>query len=85
MVRNRSIIKIEGKLGNLSFYLSNGDIVRTIDAGASERVKNSPKFERFREGQRVFGACSSSRKIIRKGLGEFYNKNAVSVCGELES
>ncbi|MBA3901183.1 MAG: hypothetical protein H0X62_13420 [Bacteroidetes bacterium] len=69
--RQKSIIKIQGQIGNLLFYSINGkDCVREISSPGKDKIKTSPAFKRNRENMMEFGDCSLAGKAFRLGLGE---------------
>jgi hypothetical protein len=69
MARQRGIINLEGRVGNLSFYkTSDGFVVRTSTGVSGERVKNDPSFQRTRENGYEFGRASKASKLLRAAL-----------------
>jgi len=73
----KSSITLEGQIGDLSFYKSNGKaLVRQRTGASKERIKTAPSFARTRENNTEFGRASSAGKRIRVAarlaLGERY-------------
>lgn len=66
MARQKGIIKIHGKIDDLSFYESqDGFIVRKKGGVDGNRIANDPKFTRTRENGREFGEAASAGKMLR--------------------
>lgn len=66
MARNKSIIKISGKIGDLQFFNRNGKGYVGLAAQLSkERIKKDPAFKRTRENMAEFGGAASVSKAIR--------------------
>jgi len=66
MARQKGIIKLTGKIGDLSFYKSkDGYLAREKGGVEAERIKNDPAFERTRENGAEFGSSASSGKLLR--------------------
>lgn len=64
------IIKIQGTLGDLTFYKSaDGHMVRTKGGISKQRIKNDPAFIRTRENGEEFGHSASSGKLLRLAVG----------------
>lgn len=65
-------LNFTGTVGNLVAYKRKGDdkiVIRMKSPGASKRdIKNSPAFQRTRENNAEFGACSGASKAIRQVL-----------------
>ena len=50
MARQKGIIKLEGTIGDISFYKSkDGHLARTKGGVDAERIQNDPAFQRTRE------------------------------------
>lgn len=65
MAKQHGIIKINGRLGDMSFQKSAGKwIVKEIDPSLSERVKTSPNYLNTRLNGRDFGHCMAVAKDI---------------------
>ena len=66
MARQRGIIKLTGKIGDLSFYKSkDGYLVREKGGVDGERIQNDPAFVRTRENGQEFGLAARSGKLLR--------------------
>ena len=66
MARQNGIIKITGKLDDLSFYKSkDGYLVRNKGGVSKERINNEPGFVRTRENGAEFGESASAGKLLR--------------------
>ena len=69
MARQKGIIKLEGKLGDLSFYKSqDGHLARTKGGVDGTRIANDPAFIRTRENGAEFGRAGKGGKLLRKAL-----------------
>ncbi len=66
MARQKGIIKLTGKVGDLSFYRSqDGYLAREKGGVEADRIKNDPAFVRTRENGAEFGSSASSGKLLR--------------------
>lgn len=71
MATQKGVIKLEGAVGDLSFYKRKGKyFARTKGGVSSDRIKNDPAFERTRENQQEFGRAGIAGKILRTSLRE---------------
>lgn len=69
MARQKGIIKLTGKIGDLSFYKSkDGFLAREKGGVEAERIKNDPAFARTRENGAEFGSSASSGKLLRDSI-----------------
>lgn len=69
MARQKGLIKVEGSLGDLSFYSSVfGDIVRRKGGASKEKIRKSPAFARLREHHAEFKDCAKAGKLFRQVL-----------------
>ena len=69
MARQKGIIKLTGKIGDLSFYKSqDGFLAREKGGVEAERIKNDPAFVRTRENGAEFGSSASSGKLLRDSI-----------------
>ena len=67
MAKQKGIIKLTGKIGDLSFYKSkDGYLAREKGGVDGERIKNDPAFARTRENGSEFGlaATAGDRKSV---------------------
>lgn len=66
MARQKGIIKIQGKIGELSFYTTkDGSLVREKGGIDAKRIASDPAFKRTRENGAEFGSSASAGKLIR--------------------
>jgi len=66
MARQRGIIKLTGKVGDLSFYKTqDGYLVREKGGVDATRIKNDPAFARTRENGQEFGMAARAGKVLR--------------------
>ena len=66
MGRQTGVVRISGKVGNLTFARTpNGDEVRNESSLNKERMKTDPKFKRTRENWAEFGRAGKAAKLIR--------------------
>ncbi len=69
MARQIGLIKIKGKLDDLSFYKSkDGKMVKQKSGVDGDRIKNDPAFARTRENNREFGASGTASKLLRTAM-----------------
>ncbi len=61
MAKQIGIIKLKGKIGDLSYYKTkDGHLAREKGGVDAERIKNDPAFERTRENGAEFGSAAKS-------------------------
>ncbi|MFC3197859.1 hypothetical protein ACFOET_09565 [Parapedobacter deserti] len=77
MAIQKGSIILEGQIGNLSFYRSNGKPqVRQHSGVSKDRITKDPRFARTRENNLEFGRASNAAKLIRvavrRSLGDRY-------------
>ncbi len=66
MARQTGLIKIKGKLDNLSFYKTqDGNLVRMKGGVDGDRIANDAAFIRTRENGAEFGSSASAGKLLR--------------------
>jgi hypothetical protein len=71
MARQVGIIKLKGRVGDLSFYKSGGEyLARTKGGIDGDRIKTDPRFERTRENGREFQRAVKAGKLIRDAFSE---------------
>jgi len=69
MAYQKGNIKLEGQLGDLTFYKQNGTYRARAKKGVdAKRIATDPKFERTRENSSEFGRASAIAKKIRLAL-----------------
>lgn len=76
MAKLKSIWKIEGTLGDVTFYKGrDGEYMAKTKSGVSKnRIENDPAFVRTRENGAEFGSVAHSGKQIRLGASVLINK-----------
>ncbi len=79
MARQKGIIKLEGTIGDVSFYKSkDGYLAREKGGVDAERIKNDPAFARTRENGSEFGRAGKAGKLIRTAFRPLLLKTADS-------
>ena len=69
MARQKSIIKLDGTIGGITFYKSkDGYLAREKGGVSAERIKNDPTFQRTRENGSEFGRAGDSGKVLRNAI-----------------
>lgn len=69
MAKQESFIKLQGRVGDLSFFKTkDGYQARTKGGVSADRIKSDPAFQRTRENNVEFATVSSSAKQIRDVL-----------------
>ncbi len=69
MARQKGVLKLEGQIGDLSFYKSEGEyLARTKGGVDGERIKKDPAFARTRENGAEFGRAGKAGKLLRSAL-----------------
>ena len=69
MARQKGIIKLKGKIGDISFYKTqDGHLAREKGGVDAERIANDAAFVRTRENGAEFGSSASSGKVLRTAL-----------------
>lgn len=69
MARQKGIIKLTGKIEDLSFYKSkDGYLAREKGGVEADRIKNDPAFVRTRENGSEFGGSAKSGKLLRDAI-----------------
>jgi hypothetical protein len=69
MARQSGIVKLEGTIGNISFYKSqDGFLAREKGGVDGARIANDPAFQRTRENGSEFGSAGAAGKLLRTAL-----------------
>ncbi|HYG04708.1 MAG TPA: hypothetical protein VD927_19810 [Chryseosolibacter sp.] len=69
MARQKSILKFEGRIGDLSFFKSqDGFQVRAKSGVSPERIRTDPRYARTRENAAEFGRAGASAKLLRTAV-----------------
>lgn len=77
MARQKGIIKLEGKIGDLSFYKTqDGHLARTKGGVDKSRIESDPAFARTRENGAEFGRAGKGGKLLRKALRTLLQNSA---------
>ena len=72
MARQGGLLKVVGKLDDLSFYKSaDGFLVRTKGGVSADRIANDPTFQRTRENGAEFGMSAVAGKLLRTAWRNF--------------
>ena len=79
MARQVGTFKIDGTIGDLTFYRSGGDyLIRSKGGVDGDRIKNDPNFQRTRENGSEFGEAAVQGKLIRQAFRTLVDKVADS-------
>lgn len=66
MVKQNGFLKVEGTLGDISFYKSKDRfLIRTKEGVSKERIMSEPVFKRTRENGTEFGMIATASKLLR--------------------
>lgn len=69
MAKQKGIIKLDGTIGDISFYKSkDGYLAREKGGVDADRIKKDPAFERTRENGSEFGGSAKSGKLLRDAI-----------------
>ncbi|MGL1885473.1 MAG: hypothetical protein OCD76_03070 [Reichenbachiella sp.] len=69
MARQKGIIKLEGSIGDVSFYKSkDGYLAREKGGVDADRIKNDPAFQRTRENGSEFGRAGKAGRVLRNAF-----------------
>jgi len=72
MAQQKSFIKLEGRIGDLTFYKTqNGYQAREKGGVSGSRIATDPKFQRTRENNAEFGRANAAAKRLRDALRSF--------------
>lgn len=75
MAKQIGTFKIDGTIGDLTFYRSGGDyLVRSKGGVSGDRIKNDPNFQRTRENGSEFGEAAVQGKLIRQSFRTLIDK-----------
>jgi hypothetical protein len=71
MARQSSFIKLEGTIGDVTFYKgANGSFARQKGGVSKSRILNDPKFQRTRENLAEFARAASSSQLLKNAFRE---------------
>lgn len=86
MPRQRGIIQLRGKVGDMVFYKMRGKhYVRRNDEARGERLKTDPRFAKVREANSLFGVGSRVATFLyreAKALGTVDYRRHGELCGQ---
>lgn len=69
MAKQKSILKLEGTIGGITFYKSqDGYLAREKGGVSAERIASDPNFQRTRENGSEFGTAGKAGKLLRNSL-----------------
>jgi len=69
MARQKGVIKLEGTIGDITFYKSkDGHLARGKGGIEANRIKNDPAFQRTRENGSEFGRAGKAGKVLRNAI-----------------
>ena len=69
MAKQKGIIKLEGTIGDITFYKSmDGHLARAKGGVSAERIKTDPAFVRTRENGSEFKLAAQSGKLLRDSI-----------------
>lgn len=75
MARQVGTFKIDGTIGDLTFYRQGGEyLIRSKGGVSGDRIKNDPNFQRTRENGSEFGEAAKQGKLIRQAFRAFVDK-----------
>ena len=69
MAKQKGILKLEGTIGDITFYRSqDGYLAREKGGVSGDRIASDPKFQRTRENGSEFGSAGKAGKVLRDSL-----------------
>lgn len=69
MARQKGIIKLDGTIGDITFYKSrDGYLAREKGGVPADRIANDPAFQRTRENGAEFGRAGKAGKVLRNAI-----------------
>ncbi len=72
MAKYKSLVELQGSIGDLVFYNLNGvPVVRRKSGFSKEGFENNPNYKKVKENSQEFGHCSKSGKLLRETLKPF--------------
>src|SRR6188768_2501783 len=79
MAKQKGIIKLEGTIGDITFYKSqDGYLAREKGGIPADRIANDPAFQRTRENGAEFGAAGKAGKVLRNAIRALLQNSADS-------
>lgn len=83
MAKQRGIHQIKGKIGDMSYYSQsgvNGGLIRSINAGMSDRVKSSDEYVNTRLNNAEFGQAGRAAAVLIKAITPKYRPMFVNMA-----
>jgi len=69
MAKQKGVIKLDGTIGDITFYKSqDGFLAREKGGVPADRIKNDPAFQRTRENGSEFGRAGKAGKVLRNAI-----------------
>ena len=76
MAKQDGVVKMEGTIGDLSFFKRKGEYhVRKKGGVSGDRIRTDPAFQRTRENQQEFARAMSGGKLVRTALKPLMGRN----------
>lgn len=77
MARQKGIIKLDGTIGDITFYKSrDGYLAREKGGIPADRIANDPAFQRTRENGAEFGRAGKAGKVLRNAIRALLQNSA---------
>lgn len=77
MARQVSLVKFEGKIGDLSFYKDKRGYQARMKGGPTkDQINSDPRFQRTKENGLEFGRAANASKKLREQLREMLNQGS---------
>lgn len=74
MSKQTGIIKLDGAIGGIAFYQSQGQhLARAANGPSKERIANDAAFVRTRENNKEFGGAATAAKALRISVASILN------------
>jgi hypothetical protein len=69
MSKQTGLIRLDGKIGGISFYRADGvDLAKVANGPSKDKIQNDPSFVRTRENNVEFGGSATAAKSLRMAL-----------------
>lgn len=77
MARQKSIIKLDGTIGGITFYKSkDGYLAKEKGGVPADRIRNDPAFQRTRENGAEFGRAGKAGKVLRNSIRQLLQNSS---------
>lgn len=77
MAKQSGIIKLEGTIGDISFYKTqDGMLARAKGGVSSDRIQSDAAFQRTRENMEEFGKAGGAGKLLRTAFRQYLQNGA---------